>query len=54
MSENEYPNYNDAAPSMAGNKKRKTGGRNQRWTEQASIFLLHFMAGLVRDGVKGS
>jgi len=53
MSENEYPYDNDAAPSMGGKKKRKTGGRNQRWTEPASIFLLHFMAGLVRDGVKG-
>ena len=53
MSENDYPNYNDAAPSMADKKKRKTGGRNQRWTEPASIFLLHFMAGMVRDGVTG-
>ena len=53
MSENEYTYENDAAPSTGGKKKRKTGGKNQRWTEPASIFLLEFMAGLLRDGVKG-
>ena len=53
MSETEYTYDNDAAPSTGGKKKRKTGGRNQRWTEPASIFLLEFMAGLLRDGVKG-
>jgi len=53
MSENEYTYDNDAAPSTGGKKKRKTGGKNQRWTEPTSIFLLEFMAGLLRDGVKG-
>ena len=53
MSENEYTFENDAALSTGGKKKRKTGGKNQRWTEPASIFLIEFMTGLLRDGVKG-
>ena len=53
ISENEYTFENDTAPSTGGKKKRKTGGKNQRWTEPANIFLIEFMAGLIRDGVKG-
>ena len=53
MSENEYTFENDAALSTGVKKKRKTGGKNQRWTEPASIFLIEFMAGLLREGVKG-
>ena len=53
MSENEYSFENDAVPSTGGKKKRKTGGKNQRWTEPARIFLIEFMVGLLRDRVKG-
>ena len=52
-SENEYTIESDAAPSIGGKKKRKTGGKNQHWTELASIFLIEFMTGLLREGVKG-
>jgi len=53
MSENEYTFENDAAPSTSDKKKRKTRGKSQRWTEPASIFIIKFMAGLLRDRVKG-
>jgi len=53
MSENEYTIENDAAPSTGDKKKRKISGKNQRWTEPVSIFLIKFMAGQVHEGVKG-
>ena len=53
MSENEYTIENNAAPSTGGKKKRKTGGKNQSWTEPVSIFLIDLMAGLICEGVNG-
>ena len=54
MFENEYTIESDAAPSTGGKKKRKTGEKNQCWTEPASIFLIELMTGLVCKGVKGN
>ena len=37
-----------------GDRKKRKQGTNLRWTEEASGFLLEFLADKIREGVKGN